>query len=99
MKKRLMSWGRGIVVLIACYLGSAAILFDFSEMAWPHDEEDYQGRRVSFGPRPRPCFCVGSYAGGFHFDGSEWALVVYRPVCQTWVICKGFAVPHRWRAE
>ena len=87
-----------IVVLpvgVGFYIGSSLIVLNFSETAYPHDEEYFGPRQVSFGPRPRHPFCRPSYPSGY--DGHEWALVFYRPICQLWACWKGYAPPFSWR--
>lgn len=82
------------------YVGSALVVFDFTEVAYPNDEETFGERQVAFGPRPRLSLCHPAYfdiPGGASYDGSEWALVVYRPICRWWLSRRGFAPPGRWR--
>ena len=89
-------------LLVLAYCGSALVVLDFSEMAYPNDEEYFNGRPVAFGPRPRWFLCTAAYPsfpGGWSYDGSEWALSLYRPICERWAIHKGFALPSRWRRE
>jgi hypothetical protein len=64
-------------------------------VAYPHDEEHFDSHQVAFGPQPRISLCKPSYESGY--DGSEWALIVYRPICQLWATQKGFAKPAKWR--
>lgn len=89
-------------LLVAAYFASALIVLDFSEVAYPNDEEYFNGRPVAFGPRPRPIFCTAAYPdfpAGWSYDGSEWALVFYRPICQRWSVHMGFALPSKWRHD
>ena len=85
----------GLAMAVAFYLGSAIIIFDFGEAAYPHDEEYFGNKHVAFGPRPRASFCKPAYAGGF--DGTEWPLRMYRPVCEVWRYAEGYAAPTGWR--
>lgn len=88
------------LLLLVGYFGSAFVILDFSEVAYPNDEEEFGQRQVAFGPRPRLSFCRPAYfdiPGGASYDGSEWALVLYRPICQFWIGRRGFAAPGRWR--
>ena len=89
-----------VVLLVFGYFGSALVVLDFSDVAYPNDEEYFQGRQVAFGPRPRWFLCTAAYPSfpaGWSYDGSEWALVLYRPICEQWAAHKGFALPSRWR--
>jgi hypothetical protein len=89
-----------IALVLGGYVGSAWVVLDFSEVAYPNDEEYFGERQVAFGPRPRLLLCHPAYLdipGGASYDGSEWALVVYRPICQLWLTRHDFAPPGRWR--
>lgn len=108
MKLRRIIWpksaaGRVVAVaafLVIGYFASALVVLDFSDVAYPNDEEYFQGRQVAFGPRPRWFLCTAAYPSfpaGWSYDGSEWALVLYRPICERWAVHKGFALPSRWR--
>ena len=90
------------VLLVVGYFASALLVLDFSDVAYPNDEEYFNGRPVAFGPRPRwflSSAAYPSFPAGWSYDGSEWALVLYRPICERWAIHKGFALPWRWRHE
>lgn len=94
-KQRKFGFGLAAFLGVGFYIGSSLIVLNFSETAYPHDEEYFGPRQVSFGPRPRHPFCRPSYPSGY--DGHEWALVFYRPICQLWACWKGYAPPFSWR--
>lgn len=94
-KKTLLWIGAAPVVAVVFYIVSAFLVLDWTEAAYPHDEENLGARQVAFGPRPRPFLCRAAYSGGY--DGEEWALVFYRPLCQIWIAQHGYAQPARWR--
>jgi hypothetical protein len=83
------------LALLGGYIASALLVFDFSAVAYPHDEEYFGDRHVAFGPQPRFRLCRAAYESGY--DGSEWALIIYRPICQAWATRRGFAPPQAWR--
>jgi hypothetical protein len=90
------------VLIVVGYFASALAVLDFSDIAYPNDEEYFNDRQVAFGPRPRWFLCTAvypSFPAGWSYDGSEWALVIYRPICEWWAVHKGFALPSRWRKE
>jgi hypothetical protein len=91
-----------VLLLVVAYFGSALVVLDFTDVAYPNDEEYFQNRQVAFGPRPRWFLCTAAYPSfpaGWSYDGSEWALILYRPICERWAVHKGFALPSRWRRE
>jgi hypothetical protein len=78
------------------YLLGGFIFFDLSKPAHAESEDNFRGREVAFGPRPRSWVCSPSWEG-VAFSGSEWPLVVYRPVCWIWRKINGFETPAPWR--
>ena len=93
-----------VAVIIGClvvgYFASALVVLDFTDVAYPNDEEYFGGKPVAFGPRPRMFLCAASYPNfpaGWSYDGSEWALILYHPICEHWAVHRGYALPSRWR--
>ena len=87
-------------LLVVGYFASALFVLDFRDVAYPDDEEYFQGQMVAFGPRPRWFLCLAAYRdipAGWSYSGNEWALVLYRPICERWAAYKGFALPSKWR--
>jgi len=92
-RKRVIIW---FCLTVGTYALSAFVLLDWGKPAYASDEEIFNGKEVAFGPKPRSWVCRPSWEG-VRFDGSEWPLAVYRPVCWIWRTMKGFETPARWR--
>lgn len=80
-----------LAILLApvLYLLSAGLVFDFSSPAWDNWSEG-----KAHGPSPRLFLCHPTYydlPGGASWEGTEWAFVVYRPVCSAWLRLKGLS--------
>ena len=93
--KRLLWLGTPLALLVA-YFGAAAIVFDFSKTAFPSDEDNFEGREVAIGPRPRHLFCPPTWEG-VRWEGREWPFVVFAPICGWWRERHGYAPSHAWR--
>ena len=78
------------------YFLAAAVVFDFSETAYPYDEDHYAGQPVALGPRPRLPFCRRAH-DGVNFEGREWPFVVFAPICSLWRARHGYAPAAEWR--
>ena len=83
------------LLIAGTYFSLFFVVFNWSHVAYPHDEECFGGKQVAFGPQTRYSWCSPSYQAGY--DGTEWALVIYRPLCQHWAMVRGFALPASWR--
>jgi hypothetical protein len=97
-----MSKGKKVVIglpiiLLAFYAISAFILFDFTEAAYPHDEEYFRDKLVAYGPCPRVWVRLPDYQAGY--SGHEWPFFIYRPVCSIWRSYNGYATPAEWRSN
>jgi hypothetical protein len=78
------------------YTLSAFIVFDMSKPARVFDEENYKGKEIALGPRPRRWACRPTHEG-VTFDGNEWPFLVFRPVCAVWQLIKGYESPAEMR--
>jgi len=71
-------------ILFIAYLAAAMVTFDFSQNAYPLDEEYYPNGRIRvLGPKPRSPLCRAALAD-IHYHGSEWPFLVFNPICQIW---------------
>lgn len=85
-----------LVLLPVVYLGSAALVFDFTRAAFPDDEDSFWDMEVAIGPRPRRIFCPPT-RHDVRWQGREWPFVVFAPVCEWWRTLHGYAPPAEWR--
>jgi hypothetical protein len=95
-RRRLFVFFAVPAVALLVYVTAAAIVFDFSRAAFPNDEENYNGREVAIGPRPRHLFCPPTWEG-VRWEGREWPFVVFAPICSWWRERHGYAPSHAWR--
>src|SRR5439155_27338663 len=78
-KQWLLTLGAPVVLMLA-YFVAAAVVFDFSQAAFPGDEDNTaDGRPVALGPRPRQLFCRPT-VHGVCWEGREWPFVVLASV-------------------
>jgi hypothetical protein len=88
-------------VIVGIYILLPLIIFDFSSVASPYDEDNFGGQQVAIGPRPR--WWVPGAArhvdvpGGFDYEPSGWTFVVWKPLCIAYDKAHGYALPARWR--
>jgi hypothetical protein len=98
---RLKRFGIGVALLAALYLLLPLVIFDFTLIAVPNDEENFRNQSVAIGPRPRWWIPMPSsdfdVPGGFSYDPSGWPFVVWKPLCVAFVKAKGYALPAEWR--
>jgi len=91
----------GIAIIAGLYVLLPLAIFDFTDVARPYDEEDYAGRDVALGPKPRWWVPKAAWKldipGGFSYDVSGWPFVVWKPLCIMFVESKGYALPSEWR--
>jgi hypothetical protein len=91
----------GLAVAAGVYLLLPLIIFDFTSLAVPHDEDNFDGKGVAIGPRPRWWIPGAAYdfdiPGGPGYDASGWPFVVWKPLCVWFVKSKGYALPSEWR--
>jgi hypothetical protein len=80
------------------YLVFPFILFDFTQPAYCYAEDQFEGRRVAFGPRPR-WFLVPPTYHGLLYDGTEWPFSLYRRLCLKWLSEHDYRLPSVWREE
>src|SRR4051812_15304844 len=81
--KRVKKVGLVIAVTLALYLVLPFIVFDFSSVAAPWDEENFGSQQVAIGPRPR-WWVPGAarhwdFPGGFDYEPDGWVFVVWKP--------------------
>ena len=79
-------------VVSTVYFMSSLVVFDYRDTAWPQGEEEFNGRRVAFGPRPYYLFCRPYYGNG-SYSGDEWPFFAFRPVCFVWRLVKNYEAP------
>jgi len=93
--------GFWIPLCVAAYLLLPIVIFNFSEVAVPFDEETHAGREVAIGPRPRdrvPWAANGfDIPGGYDYAPDGWPFVVWKPVCLIYLKLKGYEAPAEWR--
>jgi hypothetical protein len=92
----------GAAALSLLYLLVPLVLFDFSNVAVPRDEENFGNKTVAIGPLPRSWFAPFTAAdldipGGFGYDADGWAFVLWKPLCVWYVKHNGYALPAQWR--
>ena len=98
---RRRKWLRRFGLLAAAYLLLPLAIFDFTEYAWPFDEEHFEGRLVAIGPRPR--FLVPGAVrswdipGGPDYSQDAWPFRVWKPVCVVYCRARGYELPDSWR--
>jgi hypothetical protein len=74
----------GFILSLVVYIFGAIVTFDFSENAYPLDEQYYpNGRIVILGPKPRGALCRAALAD-IHYVGDEWPFLLYYPICSLW---------------
>ena len=92
----------GVAVICSLYLFLPVVLFDFTQVAVPRNEEFFGNQNVAIGPLPRPWFRRFTAAdfdipGGYGYDADGWAFVVWKPLCIWYVKRNGYAPPAEWR--
>jgi len=99
--KRLKKIGVVLAVIAGLYILLPFVIFDFSSVATPYDEENYDGQQVVIGPQPR--WWVPHAArhfdipGGYDYEPSGWPFVVWKPLCVAFDKAHGYALPASWR--
>jgi len=92
---------RIVGVLVGLYVLLPAVVFDFSSVAVPFDEETYHGRPVAIGPRPRAWVPGAAHGwdmpGGIDYEAGSWPFQVWKPVCLLYLQFRGFERPAIWR--
>ena len=83
-------------VVFTVYFMLSLVVFDYRGTAWPLGEEEFNGRRVAFGPRPYYPLCKPYYGNG-SYSGDEWPFFAFRPVCYVWRLVKNYEAPGEWR--
>lgn len=99
--KRLKKTSVALAVVASTYILLPLIIFNFSSVATPYDEENFGNQQVVIGPKPwwwvpgaaRHC----DLPGGFDYDPSGWAFVVWKPLCIAYDKAHGYALPAEWR--
>ena len=91
----------GLIALILAYIVLPLLIFDFSEPAVPYDEENYSGRSVAIGPRPRGWVPFAARSidipGGADYSPKGWTFRIWKPVCLIYCRANGYALPAEWR--
>jgi len=99
--KRLKKIAIGTAIAAILYLILHVVIFDFSSVAVPFDEENYGGKQVAIGPKPRWWVPKASHGldipGGYDFDTTGWPFIVWKPICIWYVKSEGYALPAAWR--
>ena len=99
--KRLKKVAVVCAIIIGLYLVLPLVIFDFSSVATPYDEENFGSQKVAIGPKPR--WWVPGVArhldipGGFDYEASGWTFVVWKPLCVAFDRAHGYALPAEWR--
>jgi len=98
---RLKKLGLILAVAVGAYFLLPFVIFDFSSIATPYDEETFGKQQVVIGPRPRwwvPCAARHlDLPGGFDYQPSGWPFVVWKPLCIAFDKANGYAPPSQWR--
>jgi len=88
-------------VVLALYILLPMVVFDFSSVAVPFDEDNYNGRMVAIGPRPRWWVPGAAHhldiPGGFDYATSGWPFIVWKPLCLAYLNFRGYERPGAWR--
>ncbi len=84
------------LLLVLIYFVMAVVVFEFSQPAFPYDEDNFNGHEVALGPRPRLLFCKRTH-DGVNFEGKEWPFVVFQPLCKIWCNNHGYVPSAEWR--
>ncbi len=99
--KILKRLGISMAVLVALYMLLPFLVFDFTELANPYDEENFGSQQVAIGPKPRWWIPKAArkldIPGGYSYDPSGWPFVLWKPLCVAFVKSKGYALPAEWR--
>jgi hypothetical protein len=99
--RRLKKIGVALAVVVGIYILLPLVIFDFSAVATPYDEENFGSQQVAIGPKP--WWWVPRAArhldipGGFDYDPSGWPFVVWKPLCVAYDKAHGYALPAEWR--
>lgn len=96
MKSKTKQLGIYSCIALGIYVLGAIVLFDWSEPAYVESEDNYNGKNVAFGPKPQNWACKPSWEG-VCFSGSEWPLIIYRPIFGIWRKSNGYETPAAWR--
>ena len=90
-----------VAVVVALYSLLPLLVFDFSSVAVPFDEDNHNGRQVAIGPRPRGWVPRAAHdfdvPGGFGYAPSGWPFVVWKPMCLAYLGLRGYERPAEWR--
>jgi hypothetical protein len=99
--KRIKKIGAAFAVVAALYVLLPFVLFDFSSVAVPYDEENFGSQQVAIGPKPRWWIPRAArhldIPGGFDYEPSGWTFVVWKPLCIAFDRAHGYALPAEWR--
>jgi hypothetical protein len=99
--KGIKRFGIGVAAVIGLYLLLPLIVFDFTSVAVPFDEENFGSQQVAIGPKPYWWVPKAAHdfdvPGGFGYHSSGWPFVVWKPLCVAFVKAKGYALPGPWR--
>jgi hypothetical protein len=99
--KRLKQIGAVFAVITTLYVLLPLVVFDFSSIAVPYDEENFGSQQVAIGPRPRSWVPGAArhldIPGGFDYASSSWTFVVWKPLCVAFDRAHGYALPAEWR--
>jgi len=87
---------RFIILLLFVYLITPLLIFNLGKAGNAFDEEQYEGKKVAFGPRPRLFVCYSAY-DEVNFDGTEWPFKVFYPFCRLWLKVNHYSPPSEWR--
>jgi hypothetical protein len=90
-----------LAIIVGLYILLPLVIFDFSSVASPYDEEYFGRQQVAIGPMPRWWVPGASrhldIPGGFDYEPSGWIFVVWKPLCIAYDKAHGYALPSEWR--
>jgi len=89
---------KGIAIIVTLYFFTFLIVFNLGAVAYPEEEDTFEGRTVAYGPRPRSIFAVQN-PRTCGYKGDEWPFFVYRPLCFVYRMIRGLNAPAQWRPE
>jgi hypothetical protein len=99
--KTLKKLGVTLGVIASLYLLLPLVVFDFTSVAVPFDEDNFGTQQVAIGPKPQWWIPNAAYdfdvPGGFGYDPGGWPFVVWKPFCVAFVRIRGYALPAEWR--
>lgn len=94
-------WRAYLLFLPVSYLLLPLVIFDFTGKAVPDGEDNYAGKSVAIGPRPRSWVPGAAHGydipGGADYDPRGWPFRLWKPLCILYCKVHGYALPVEWR--